>query len=213
MGNGGVVAEALLDSGGDLARVRTQPGELLGVSQQRHDAVADEGGGRVVPGHDQLEDGREQLSGVEALVAVAGGDQPAHEVVAESSPFCLDERAQHRHDVVGCGLGQCVLGRRRRGDEQRAEAPPQWLPVVFGHAEQLADDGERQRERESCDEIDPRVGSRSGHLVEEVVHDGLHLRAELFDSAGCEGGRDETAQSAVIGRVDAEHVAGERRSG
>ena len=42
------------------------------MAEQGDDAVADEAGGRVVPGDDQLEDRREQLLLIEPLVAVAG---------------------------------------------------------------------------------------------------------------------------------------------
>ena len=65
----------------------------------------------------------------------------------------------------------------------------------------------------NADEVDPGVGSGGGHRVEEVVDDGLHPRAERLDAAGREGGRDEPAQPAVVRRVDAEHVPGERGPG
>ena len=59
----------------------TKHRQLIRVAEQGDDAVADEARGRVVPGDDQLEDGRAQLPGIEALVAVTGGDQGADEVV------------------------------------------------------------------------------------------------------------------------------------
>ena len=65
----------------------------------------------------------------------------------------------------------------------------------------------------AADEVDPRVGSGGRDRVEEVVDDRLHVGAERFDAAGREGGRDEAAQPAVVGRVDAEHVPRERRPG
>ena len=174
--------------------------------EQGDDAVADEARGRVVAGDDQLEDRRQQLLGAEPLVAVAGADQPAHEVVAGAGLLGLDERFEHRDDRVGRLLRPCVLGGGRGGDEQRGESAPQVGPIRLGHAEQLADDGERQRERERADEVDPRVRSGGGDVVEEVVDDGLHARAERLDAARREGGRDEAAQPGVIRRVDAEHV-------
>ena len=42
------------------------------MTQQGDDAVADQAGGRVVAGDDQLEDRRQQLLLVELFVAVAG---------------------------------------------------------------------------------------------------------------------------------------------
>jgi hypothetical protein len=52
-----------------------------------------------------------------------------------------------------------------------------------GHAEQLADDGERQREREGTDEVDRRVGSGGHDRIEEVVHDGLYAQLQVPDVA------------------------------
>jgi hypothetical protein len=96
-----VVPQELLDRRPDQAGVRAQPRELLGVAEQGDDAVADQAGGRVMSGHDQLEDRREQLLGAEALPAVTRADQPAHQVIARGGLLRLDERRQHRHDRVG----------------------------------------------------------------------------------------------------------------
>ena len=77
-----VEAQELLQRRRQPFGIVTQQRQLIRVAEQGDDAVADEAGGRVVTGDDQLEDRREQLPGVEALVAVTGGDQGADEVVA-----------------------------------------------------------------------------------------------------------------------------------
>ena len=77
-----VEAQELLQRRRQPSGIVAQQRQLIRIAEQGDDAVADEAGGRVVTGDDQLEDRREQLPGVEALVAVAGGDQRADEVVA-----------------------------------------------------------------------------------------------------------------------------------
>ena len=112
--------------------------------------------GRVVARHDQLEDRRQQLLVAEPLVAVACADRAP---LTRSSPgvglLGLDERVEHRHDGVGRRLGPRVL----LGVEVRASnavsSRPEPARARLGHAEQLADHGERQRERERGDEVDP----------------------------------------------------------
>ena len=109
-------------------------------------------------GHDELEDGREQLLVVQSLVPVPSRDQAAHEVVAGCVAFGLDQPAQLRHDGVGRLLGPGVVGRGRRGNEHGDEPSAERGALSFGHAEQLADDGEREREGERGHQIDRRVG-------------------------------------------------------
>ena len=78
--HGGVEAQQLLDRGGDLVEVGDEGAELVGVVEQGHHAVADEAAGRVVAGDHELEQARQHLLAGE-LLALAGGDQHAHEVV------------------------------------------------------------------------------------------------------------------------------------
>ena len=57
------------------------------------------------------------------------------------------------------------------GASRRAEPPAEVGPVRLGDAEQLADHGERQREREAGDEIDRAVGAARLEVVEQAVDD------------------------------------------
>ena len=109
VGHRGVVAEELLHGGGDAVGLGPEQGELVGVAEQGDDAVADEAGRRVVAGHDQLEDRRQQLLVGEPFVAVAGLQQPGDQVVARRLRLGLDQRAQHRHDRIRRRLGPLVL--------------------------------------------------------------------------------------------------------
>ena len=81
----------------------------------------------------------------------------------------------------------------------------------LGNTEQLADDGERQRERERFDEVDDFVGAARRDRVEHVVDDPLNLVVQRFDAPHRERRRDQPPQARVVGRVDREHVAREGR--
>ncbi len=129
VGNGRVEAEQLLDGRGDLVGVAPELGELGRVAEEGDDAVADEAGGGVVAGDDQLEDRREQLLVVEPLVAVAGADQRADEIVAGGGLLGRDQVLEHADDGIGGLLGRRVLGRGRRRHEQLGELLPEWSPV------------------------------------------------------------------------------------
>ena len=109
------------------------------MADQRDDAVPDQAGRRVVPGHDQLEDRGEQFLLVEAFVAVTRADQRADEVVAGFLALRLNEHRQLLDDRVGRPLRGGELIGRRRGREQRRELTPERRPLERGYAEQLAD--------------------------------------------------------------------------
>ena len=100
MGHGRVVAKEFFDRRRDPLRASAQGISGLRVSKQCNDAVADEARGRVVSRNDQLKDRREQFALVEPLVAVASEDQRAHEIVTRCALLRLDERAEHRDDLI-----------------------------------------------------------------------------------------------------------------
>ena len=143
-----VVSEHLFHRRDEPVRFGTQERELAGVTQQADQSVADQAGGRVVARHDQLEQRREQLLLGEPRIAVAGLQQGADEIVAGKPLLGIDERVQHRHDHVRGRFRSGVLARRRYGAEHRPELATQCGAIGFRCAEQLANDGERERERE-----------------------------------------------------------------
>ena len=57
------------------------------------------------------------------------------------------------------------------------------------------------------------VSPRSVQLVEQAVDDRLDARPQRGDPRPAERGRGQPAQPGVVGRVDAEHVPGERGAG
>ncbi len=85
--------------------------------------------------------------------------------------------------------------------------------ACLGNSEELADHGERQREREALDEVDDRFRAALLDRIEQVADDLAHVTLERLDSPHRERGRHQSPQARVIGRIDGEHVAGERRPG
>src|SRR5205814_641782 len=83
-----------------------------------------------------------------------------------------------------------------QGNQRRAERGP----IGVRNAEQLADRGERQRERERGDQIDPALRSPRGNGVEKVVDDALHAWTQSVDSAYREGGRAEKLDARAHGQ-------------
>jgi len=121
----------------------------------------------------------------------------------------LDELGQHPDDRIGRHLRPLVLLRCCVRREKRHERLSELVSPSLGHAEQLADDGERQREREARHQVDRRIWTVRLDVVEEIVDHLLDPRLQRFDPAQRERGGDQPAEPGVVGRVDVEHVARE----
>ena len=169
--DGRVVSKEFLDRGCDLLGARPQGIEGVRVGEQRDDAVADQARGGVMTRDDQLEDRRHEFLLIEPLVAIAGKNQCAHEIVARRVLLRLDERAEHRNDKVRRFLRTLVLGGCAGRPQQCDQFASERLTVCFRYAEELADDGERKRKRKRGDEIDASVGPGRGDAVQQVVDD------------------------------------------
>jgi hypothetical protein len=184
------------------------------VAQQRDGPVADQAGGGVVSGDDQLEDRGEHLLLAEGVVAVGGGDEVGDHVLAGFGALAAEERGE----VVDDRSGRLHRFRRwlrpRRRGEQDAEPPAEVGAVGFRDAEQLADHGERQRERVAGDQVDGPVRAPVGFQVgEQGVDDRPDAGLQRVDAPPVERGHRQPPQPGVVGRVDAEHVPGQRGTG
>ena len=212
VGDGRVVADELLDGAGPDVRVGPEPAELVGVGEQRHHGVADEAGGGVVTGDDELEDGGAQLLLGEPVVAVAGVDEGADQGVVGLVSLLVDQLLDGADHLVrgGGGLGQLVGGAGRH--EHGAQGPAETGSGRFGHPQQLADDLEGQREGVGGDQIDHCVGAGGGDGVEVLVDQAAHPGLEGLHSTHREGARHQPSQAGVIRRVDGQHVPGVRRA-
>ena len=121
-----------------------------------------------------------------------------------------------------------VAGRERGGElfvgddrieclHQGSRPRAQLQPVLsLGHAEQVGDHREGERERDVGDHVDLAVAAGLG-VGEEVVEEGLHTGSEVFDHSRGEDLGDEAAQAVMVGRIEVEHravalaaIAGER---
>ena len=118
-----------------------------------------------MPGDDQLEDRGEHLLLGERAVAVGGDDEVGDQVLAGRGALAVEQRGEVLDDRVG---RRHRLGRRLRPrvrGEQGAEPPAEVGAVRFRDAEQLADHGERQRERVARHQVDGAVGAAAGRQV------------------------------------------------
>ena len=148
-----VEAHALLDRPRHEVGVGHEGVALLGVAQQGDGPVADQAGGGVVSGDDQLEDRGEQLLLRQCTVALRGDDEVGHQVHARLRALAVEQRGEVAGDAV---RGRHGRGRRLRPGvrgEQVGEPAAQVGPVRFRDPEQLADHRERQREREARHQV------------------------------------------------------------
>jgi hypothetical protein len=76
--------------------------------------------------------------------------------------------------------------------------------VLRWHAQELADDDDRERVREVGHDVHTAVAA-SFDLVEPLVDDRLDAQAEPLDHLGCERLADEATQAGVIRRILEQH--------
>ena len=93
-----VPAHGLLDRARHQAGVGDQRVALLGMAQQRDGPVADQAGGGVVPGDDQLEDRGQHLLLGERAVAVGGDDEVGDQVLARLGALAVEQRGEVADD-------------------------------------------------------------------------------------------------------------------
>ena len=98
--------------------------------------------------------------------------------------------------------------------QERLEPLVEHAPILCRDTEQFADHAERERVGEAGDEVDDGVRSlrlQSDSSSSAVCWiDGFAARPSRD---GTNARRDQLAQAGVIGRVDVQHVPGERRTG
>ena len=209
---GRVVAEELVEHGRDPIRMPSQAGALVRMAKERDHAVLDQARHRVVAGHDQLEDGREQLLLAESALVVTGLQEGAHQSVVGYPLLRLDESGEGGDDAVGSPFGAFVLRRGRGRAQERGQVPTEVRPVGFVHPEQFTDHREGQGEGERRDQVERRCAPGGLDVVQELVDDRLDVRSEQLDPPHRERAGDQPPEPRVIGRVDREHVPGEHRS-
>ena len=114
---GSVEAQQLVDGVGQPPGLFAQRGQLVGLVEQVEQAVADQGGGGLVPGHVQGDELSQQLLGGEAVPLVGGLHQRGHDVVARLGALQLDLIGQVRRHLVHQRQAGVALG----GADHRVE--------------------------------------------------------------------------------------------
>ena len=212
--HGAVVAQQLLDRGGDQRGIVPHARELVGVAQQRQGAVADQVDGRLVARDEQQQAHRDDLVDGELVALLLGGQEAREKVGLRPGPALHDQRAE----IVGqrpAGAAPALDDGRIRRQPDRVEAArdvgrpaADRRVIVHRHAQHLADDRHRQRVGEVLDDVHAVL---PGHAVEQAVDDLLDVRAHRLDHARRERLADQRAQPRMIGRVAEEHRAREGR--
>ena len=139
------------------------------------------------------------------------GDEIGHQIRTGLGALVVEQRAQIADDRV---RRRDRPGRRRPGvrGEQGAEPPADVGAVRFRYAEQLAHHGERHRERVGRHQVDDIVAAaaRSSSSCATMARTRL---LQPVDASLAERRGGQPSQPGVVGRVDGEHVAGQRGSG
>ena len=203
-------AQDFLDGSGQQGRVGPHELELLRMGKEVEHRVADQADGRLVAGDDEEHDGAEQLVLAEGVALVSGTDEGADQIVPRLGAAFGEEILQVRHEL-GHLLEEALQRLRlEHGRDDRVRPGPEPFLIGGRHAEELGDDGNRQRKR---------VLRREVHLtarldgVEQLVGDRLDARPQLLDHPRREGLRHESPQAAVIVAVSVQHVVLERLHG
>ncbi len=119
------------------------------------------------------------------------------------APLVLDQVGE-----IGGELDErLVLALRAGGRDGLRGQFAEGRPVDLGHAEQFADDGERQRVGERLHQVGAAVRE---HRVEQLVGDLLDARPEGLHPACGELAGDQRAQPGVLRRVGDQQVLADR---
>ncbi|KOG83070.1 hypothetical protein ADK33_07220 [Streptomyces griseus subsp. rhodochrous] len=199
----GVVAEQLVQRGGDVLGVSPHAVQFARGGEEREKRVAEGVGGGLVSGHEQQDGQGDQVLLAHVVVGVARRDELVEERVAGVLSSAGDEPGR----VGGHGVRGGVDDRGVSGREQPRGPALDIGPLGLRHSEQLADHGDRERCGETGHEVD---GSFGGPLVEQAVGGAGDERAQPLDAAGGESHGHQPAQPGVVGRVAGQHGVGDR---
>jgi hypothetical protein len=109
-----------------------------------------------------------------------------------------------RHRIADVALLDLLRRQRHRIEQSAAVARTgvERLAMLFGNSEHVADDGDRQAEREILDQVHLPLRDDA---IERLVHDLLDARAHVLDPARGERLHHQPAQAGVVRRVLLQH--------
>ena len=208
----GVEAHQLLDRRRQQRRVRAQPRQLVGVGEQREQAVAADVHRRLVPGVEQQDAGGDQLVlGQPVALGVAHGHQVREQVVARAP--CVARRSAR------AGRRRTRRRRARRRPRSAAVRPYSYIFTIAldhgrssGRSASGTPSSSAMTPTGSSSAIPERTstGSRPGRALDQPVDQLagvlLHPRPQPLDVPAGEGGADQPAQPGVVGRLHLQHA-------
>ena len=174
--------------------------------EKGEETVADEVGGRLEPGGEQQDRSGDDLIVAERVTGLAGGNQARQQVVRRRTTTFgdqVEEVGAHLIHRRGGGVQRGRVGGRVQG---RGPGPHERLetrPVRSGDADQLADDGDRQRERQRGHDVDLACVE---HVVQVAGDHCFDRRPQPVDPVRGERPADQAAEPGVVRRVGKEHV-------
>jgi hypothetical protein len=201
------VAEKLLDRAGHRDVAGRELSELVGVGEQRRDAVADEVRGGFVTGEEQERAGGDDLIVGEPITFCLRGHECVDEPARHAPAGVGDEAVQVLGDLGGRDAAAPfdVGGSNRLHVDARSErvSPGRKRRAIFRrHAEQFADHVDGQRIGEVGEKIRSAVRRKR---VEASARQCFHVGTQLFDAPRGEGPNHEPTKPVVIGRVAEQH--------
>jgi hypothetical protein len=176
--------------------------------QQGKRSGADEAHGRLEAADDQQRDHADHLVLAEPVSGLLGLDQRRHHVVPRLRSALRDQAVQVAHALPQRGRGAREVQQRAGAARCDALRPAfEAAPVLLGDPQHVGDDGQRQLQCETADQLQsPRPCRR----VQQLVADGLDAARQPLDGARCERLAHERAQADVVRRVGVKQVPVER---
>jgi hypothetical protein len=106
--------------------------------------------------------------------------------------------------IIGILLFDFGFAERRQVEQTPASARAckDDVPALLRDAQHVADHGHRQPESEVRDEIHPAARF---YAIDDLIDDLLNARAHILDAPRSKRADHETAQAAMVGRIELQH--------
>jgi hypothetical protein len=160
---------------------------------------------RLEAGEQEQERHGLQLVVAQLVAVLLGLDQGGHETGPRLLPALLEVPPEILQEPENPGQGQQYAEQRNR-TKKRLDPPGEFRSVLFGEAQQLADNRHGQGPRPLFQEIHRFP---AGEAIEKAITEDGYVAAHGLDAVPAEGLIDQAAQAAVVRVVVREHVVGE----